>query len=120
MKFSTTSILFLAQGIAAMPWSSGKANEDITLHIQVSQPYSYHSKSSAPKGAIHPENFQVCLRVCWPSVPTCPDGWVSVTYPIFYLGSRECLSRTKLTNSQGTGDSPCWTCCKAPSDNFQL
>lgn len=30
MKFSAASILFLAQGIAAMPWSSGKANEDIT------------------------------------------------------------------------------------------
>ncbi|EEU35906.1 uncharacterized protein NECHADRAFT_105956 [Fusarium vanettenii 77-13-4] len=95
MKFSAASILFLAHGIAAMPWSSGKANEDITLRIQVSQSPSHNAQGSAPKGDIHPENFQVCLKVCWPSVPTCPNGW-------------------------GTANHPCWTCCKAPSDDFQL
>ncbi|KAI8721556.1 hypothetical protein NCS52_00297300 [Fusarium sp. LHS14.1] len=100
MKFSAASIFFLAHGIAAMPWSSGKANEDITLRIQVSQPSSYHAQGSAPKGDIHPANFEVCLRVCWPTVPTCPNGWYS--------------------NNMGTANNPCWTCCKAPSDDFQL
>ncbi|KAL2670108.1 hypothetical protein Neosp_014989 [[Neocosmospora] mangrovei] len=90
MKFSAASILFLAHGIAAMP----------CLRIQVSQPSSYHAQGSAPKGDIHPANFDVCLRVCWPSVPTCPTGWYS--------------------NNMGTANQPCWTCCKAPSDDFQL
>ncbi|PMD32343.1 hypothetical protein L207DRAFT_590634 [Hyaloscypha variabilis F] len=36
----------------------------------------------------------ICLKVCWPSAPTCPAGWFS--------------------NNFGTADQPCWTCCKSP------
>ncbi|UPK97620.1 hypothetical protein LCI18_008555 [Fusarium solani-melongenae] len=77
MKFSAASIIFLAHGIAAMPWSSGKANEDITLRIQVSQSPSHHAQGSAPKGTVKIGDSPICLAVCWPSVPTCPDGWVT-------------------------------------------
>ncbi|KAE9364515.1 hypothetical protein N431DRAFT_474105 [Stipitochalara longipes BDJ] len=37
----------------------------------------------------------ICLKVCWPESPTCPDGWFS--------------------NNFGTADQPCWTCCKSPA-----
>ncbi|KAI8674440.1 hypothetical protein NCS57_00341600 [Fusarium keratoplasticum] len=96
MKFSAASIIFLAHGIAAMPWSSGKANEDITLRIQVSQSPSHHAQGSTPKGTVKIEDSPICLAICWHSVPTCPDGWYS--------------------NNMGTSNSPCWTCCKAPED----
>ncbi|KAI8682313.1 hypothetical protein NCS56_00353900 [Fusarium sp. Ph1] len=91
MKVSTASVLVLAHGITAMPWSSGKANEDITLRIQVSQSPSHRVQGSAPKGTVKIEDAPICLAICWPKVPTCPDGW-------------------------GTSNSPCWTCCKAPED----
>ncbi|RMJ17089.1 hypothetical protein CDV36_003278 [Fusarium kuroshium] len=101
MKFYTASIFIFVNGIMAMPWSSGRASEDITLRIQVSQSPSHHAKVSTPKGALNPESFDICWLVCWPSVPTCPDGWYS--------------------NNMGTGDEPCWTCCKAPAvGNLQL
>ncbi|KAM5346137.1 hypothetical protein ACJ41O_009142 [Fusarium nematophilum] len=103
MKFSTSSILFLAHGIAAMPWSSGKskapisdvltANEDITLRIKVSQ-------EPAQKGIVHTSNFDICLKVCWPEKPTCPNGWHS--------------------KNMGSDYEACWTCCKAPNDDLQL
>ncbi|CAM1501391.1 Fc.00g105530.m01.CDS01 [Cosmosporella sp. VM-42] len=101
MKFSSAAILALANGIAAMPWTSQSAkhevsntNEDITLHIKVSQNSMGHG--AAVHGAIQPSTFDICLRVCWPETPTCPDGWYS--------------------NNMGTTDDPCWTCCKAPSN----
>nr|RBR00920.1 hypothetical protein FVER53263_01598 [Fusarium verticillioides] len=49
MKFSIASTLLLANGIAAMPWSSLSTKqpngEEITLRIQVSQPSSNHAFS---------------------------------------------------------------------------
>ncbi|RTE80882.1 hypothetical protein BHE90_004581 [Fusarium euwallaceae] len=77
MKFYTASYWFFVNGIMAMPWSSGRASEDITLRIQVSQSPSEHSQGSASKETINFEDTPICLRVCWPHVPTCPNGWYS-------------------------------------------
>ncbi|KAH7227449.1 hypothetical protein BKA60DRAFT_533994 [Fusarium oxysporum] len=79
MKFSIASTLLLANGIAAMPWSSLNAkqssSEEITLRIQVSQPSSKSTFSPNHKGVVNVHNYEVCLKVCWPEEPTCPDGW---------------------------------------------
>ncbi|KAF9771751.1 hypothetical protein IL306_010601 [Fusarium sp. DS 682] len=103
MKFSIASTLLLAQGIAAMPWSSLNAKqsngEEITpsLRIQVSQPSSNHNFTPKSKGAINVNNYEVCLKVCWPEEPQCPEGWNSKKF--------------------GDSDYPCWTCCKPTGDD---
>ncbi|SCN67648.1 uncharacterized protein FFB20_02701 [Fusarium fujikuroi] len=101
MKFSIASTLLLANGIAAMPWSSLSAKqsngEEITLRIQVSQPSSNHAVTPNHKGVVNVHNYEVCLKVCWPEEPTCPEGWVS--------------------DLEGDSDYPCWTCCKKTGDD---
>ncbi|KLO88696.1 uncharacterized protein LW93_4507 [Fusarium fujikuroi] len=101
MKFSIASTLLLANGIAAMPWSSLSAKqsngEEITLRIQVSQPSSNHAVSPNHKGVVNVNNYDVCLKVCWPQEPTCPEGWNSKKF--------------------GDSDYPCWTCCKKTGDD---
>nr|AGF29848.1 putative pathogenicity protein [Fusarium oxysporum] len=104
MKFSIASTLLLANGIAAMPWSSLNAKqsngEEITLRIQVSQPSSNHAFSPNHKGVVNVHNYEVCLKVCWPEEPKCPDGWNAKKF--------------------GDGDYPCWTCCKKTGDDDDL
>ncbi|CAG7558734.1 unnamed protein product [Fusarium equiseti] len=96
MKFSIVSTILLAQGMAAMPWSNSKVKSGgeitqvpqlidhypslttTTLHIQVSQGSSGNNdQTTIPEhnGHIDPGTFDICLRVCWPKEPTCPDGW---------------------------------------------
>ncbi|QPC80162.1 hypothetical protein HYE68_010914 [Fusarium pseudograminearum] len=77
MKFSILSTIILAQGIISEGSSS-----------------IVHPK---PKGAINIANYEVCLKVCWPEEPKCPEGWVSDTI--------------------GDEDYPCWTCCKKTDDD---
>ncbi|KAL5621022.1 hypothetical protein FOBRF1_004268 [Fusarium oxysporum] len=104
MKFSIASTLLLANSIAAMPWSSLNAKqssgEEITLRIQVSQPSSKKTFSPNHKGVVNVHNYEVCLKVCWPEEPTCPEGWNSKKF--------------------GDGDFPCWTCCKKTGDDDDL
>ncbi|SCO86312.1 uncharacterized protein FRV6_10439 [Fusarium oxysporum] len=104
MKFSIASTLLLANGIAAMPWSSLNAKqsngEEITLRIQVSQPSSNHPFSPSHKGVVNVHNYEVCLKVCWPEEPKCPEGWNAKKF--------------------GDGDYPCWTCCKKTGDDDDL
>ncbi|KAM0351807.1 hypothetical protein ACHAPU_002319 [Fusarium lateritium] len=101
MKFSIVATALLAQGIAAMPWSSIQATQsngdEITLRIQISGASS--GSSSAPKinggSTIDLKNYEVCLKVCWPEEPKCPEGW----------------------NAKKFGDDyPCWTCCRKTDD----
>ncbi|RSL53459.1 hypothetical protein CEP53_007757 [Fusarium sp. AF-6] len=77
MKFYTASIFIFVNGIMAMPWSSSKSNEDITLRIQVSQSPSEHPQGSASKETINIGDAPICLAICWNHVPTCPNGWYS-------------------------------------------
>ncbi|KAJ4139690.1 hypothetical protein NW768_001031 [Fusarium equiseti] len=105
MKFSLVSTILLAQGIAAMPWSSNRvrSGEEITLHIHVSQGSSANqdgTKMSKPNGHINFNTSEVCLRVCWAEEPKCPEGWSSKKF--------------------GDGDYPCWTCCKSTGDDEYL
>ncbi|KAF4436566.1 putative pathogenicity protein [Fusarium austroafricanum] len=99
MKFSIASTLLLAQGIAAMPWSSIAAKqsngEEITLRIQVSQASNNHGFTT--KGTVNPNHYDVCLKVCWPEEPKCPEGWDSKKF--------------------GDDGYPCWTCCKKNRDD---
>jgi hypothetical protein len=57
----------------------------------------------------------LCLMVCWYEVPTCPKGkptkWATAIVKLTDAGW--------YSNNKGTGDDPCWTCCKAPEDVFQ-
>ncbi|KAF5676141.1 pathogenicity protein [Fusarium heterosporum] len=96
MKFSIVSTILLAQGIAAMPWSTLKTSqsgEEITLRIEVSGASSGSSSAPKPHGsAIDLKNYEVCLKVCFPEEPKCPEGWNNKKF--------------------GDGDYPCWTCCK--------
>ncbi|CAJ0547561.1 Ff.00g043150.m01.CDS01 [Fusarium sp. VM40] len=95
MKFSIVATALLAQGIAAMPWTSVKSQsngEEITLRIQVSGAGSESKYTPEPKGAIDLKNADVCLKVCWPDKPQCPEGWNAKKF--------------------GDNDYPCWTCCK--------
>ncbi|KAH7235557.1 hypothetical protein BKA59DRAFT_516076 [Fusarium tricinctum] len=99
MKFSIVATALLAQGIAAMPWTSVKSQsngEEITLRIQVSGA-SGSKFTPEPKGAINYKNYDVCLKVCWPEEPKCPEGWNSKKF--------------------GEDDYPCWTCCKSTGDD---
>ncbi|KAH6957198.1 hypothetical protein DER45DRAFT_305348 [Fusarium avenaceum] len=104
MKFSIVSTVLLAQGIAAMPWSTVKTiqsnGEEITLRIQVSgasSPMLGHL--TKPKGSIDPNHYPICLAVCWSHKPECPQTW----HPV----------------NRGDGDdNPCWTCCKDGSDDL--
>ncbi|KAF5557708.1 pathogenicity protein [Fusarium napiforme] len=96
MKFSIASTLLLANGIAAMPWSSlstkQSSGEEITLRIQVSQPSSDHAFTPNHKGVVNVHNYESCLKICFADPATCPEGW-------------------------GDGDYPCWTCCKKTGDD---
>ncbi|KAI1035048.1 hypothetical protein LB503_011715 [Fusarium chuoi] len=98
MKFSIASTLLLANGIAAMPWSSLSAKqsngEEITLRIQVSQPSSNHAVTPNHKGVVNVHNYEVCLKVCWPEEPTCPEGWVSDPKVYVLLMIAKYLTRT--------------------------
>ncbi|KAH6977236.1 hypothetical protein BKA56DRAFT_674073 [Ilyonectria sp. MPI-CAGE-AT-0026] len=100
MNFSAATMFVLVNGIAALPWSLGgtskhsdalAADEDITLHIKVSQTQMHKTPPESSE-------FDICLKVCWQETPTCPTGWYS--------------------NNMGTRDHPCWTCCKAPSNDL--
>ncbi|SPJ75331.1 uncharacterized protein FTOL_05062 [Fusarium torulosum] len=105
MKFSIVSTVLLAQGIAAMPWSSVQSQsngEEITLRIQVSGASAHKSDfSPKPKGAINYSNYDICLKVCWPEKPNCPEGW-------------------KPSKLGGDEDYPCWTCCKKTGEDNDL
>ncbi|KAF4979135.1 hypothetical protein FZEAL_4625 [Fusarium zealandicum] len=102
MKLSTAALLALAHGIVAMPWSSEKVNapgskvlsmnEDVTLTIKLSPP--------APEKIGNFSENDVCLKICWPTTPQCPEDWYS--------------------NNLGSDKYPCWTCCKSPSVDHQL
>jgi hypothetical protein len=107
MKFSIVATALLAQGIAAMPWTSVKSQsngEEITYAL-FQQPHNSHPRhltsfpmyglltrpslriqvsgasgskfTPEPRGAINYKNYDVCLKVCWPEEPKCPEGWVS-------------------------------------------
>ncbi|KAJ4250983.1 hypothetical protein NW762_011633 [Fusarium torreyae] len=101
MKLSIASTLLLAQSIAAMPWSpvNPKANsEEITLRIQVSQgPSAGIGLTASPKGVLRASDYDICLKVCWPESPHCPEGWKPKKF--------------------GNEDTPCWTCCKSTGDD---
>ncbi|KIL92211.1 hypothetical protein FAVG1_04619 [Fusarium avenaceum] len=99
MKFSIVATALLAQGIAAMPWTSVKRQsngEEITLRIQVSG-VSGSKFTPEPKGAINYKNYDVCLKVCWPEEVKCPEGWNSKKF--------------------GEDEYPCWTCCKKTGED---
>ncbi|CAF3591877.1 hypothetical protein FGSG_11135 [Fusarium graminearum PH-1] len=97
MQLSILSTIILAQGIVAMPWTSKQSNgEEITLRIQISDGSS-SIVNPKPKGTINIENYEVCLKVCWPEEPKCPEGWNAKKFD--------------------DGDYPCWTCCKKTGDD---
>ncbi|KAK1752013.1 hypothetical protein QBC47DRAFT_432849 [Echria macrotheca] len=99
MKFAP--IIAFATGIAALPWSltTNKKHEvvkvtgdhgDFTVHVHVSQePRKTHGSHIGPG---------ICLKVCWPESPTCPEGWVSHNF--------------------GDEEGPCWTCCKKEDEDL--
>ncbi|RGP65998.1 pathogenicity [Fusarium sporotrichioides] len=97
MKFSIIATALLAQGIVAMPWSSFKETngngEEITVRIQVSGASDQVPASKPFKGI---STMPLCLKVCWPDKPTCPEGWEP--------------------KKMGGGDYPCWTCCRDYKD----
>ncbi|CEI66134.1 unnamed protein product [Fusarium venenatum] len=92
MKFSILATTLFAQSIAAMPWYAVKGTkadgEEITVRIQVSGAPNYGSTSKPFKGV---NTYPVCLKVCWPEEPKCPEGW-------------------------GDDDYACWTCCRKERD----
>ncbi|KAG5664936.1 hypothetical protein KAF25_008670 [Fusarium avenaceum] len=102
MKFSIVSTFLLAQGIAAMPWSTVKTTqsngEEITLRIKVSGASSPRfSHLAKPNGSVNPKHYPICFAICLSNEPECPPTWHSV--------------------KQGEDDdAPCWTCCKDGSD----
>ncbi|KAF5024374.1 hypothetical protein F66182_3561 [Fusarium sp. NRRL 66182] len=106
MKFSIVSTILLAQGIAAMPWSSAKVNqlnnEEITLRIQVSQaPAGGRGVTPKHKGAISASLSPICLRICWSEEPRqCPEGWDA--------------------RNLGSDGEPCWTCCRDTGEDSDL
>ncbi|CAF3451621.1 unnamed protein product, partial [Fusarium graminearum] len=55
------------------------------------EPPSNHASSPMHRGVVNVHNYEVCIKVCWPEEPTCPEGW-------------------------GDGDYHCWTCCKKTGD----
>ncbi|CAF3486976.1 unnamed protein product [Fusarium graminearum] len=67
----------------------------VSLRIQISDGSSIVNPK--PKGTINIENYEVCLKVCWPEEPKCPEGWNAKKF--------------------GDGDYPCWTCCKKTGDD---
>ncbi|KAF4436567.1 putative pathogenicity protein [Fusarium austroafricanum] len=97
MKFSIVSTILLAQGIAAMPWSSIKTKqangEEITLRIQVgsSSPHGFtkHKASNMNRKA-----YDICWAACFGEEPSCPEGWYSKNF----------------------GD--CYTCCRSTGDDL--
>ncbi|KAH7004264.1 hypothetical protein EDB82DRAFT_486423 [Fusarium venenatum] len=86
MKFSILATTLFAQSIAAMPWYAVKGTkadgEEITVRIQVSGAPNYGSTSKPFKGV---NTYPVCLKVCWPEEPKCPEGWVSETQSIHLI-----------------------------------
>ncbi|RBR09079.1 uncharacterized protein FIESC28_10019 [Fusarium coffeatum] len=104
MKFSVVSIILLAQGIAAMPWSNGRAimGEEITLRIQVSGSSANRDVKTFPKpnGRVDFSTEEVRLKVCWSEEPKCPEGWNPKKF--------------------GDGDYGCWTCCKSFDEDRYL
>ncbi|KAG8672725.1 hypothetical protein FPOAC1_006011 [Fusarium poae] len=97
MKYSTATVLILAQGIVAAPSLLSKlsrqnnkvvhqsSGEDITLSIKVSQ--------SPMKGDLaHSMNYDICWLLCADHEITCPEKW----------------------SSKQLGD--CWTCCYTPEE----
>jgi hypothetical protein len=73
-------------------------DDDLALHVKPSTKEIVtvaDVKKSVEDGQLLNTNTDICLRVCWPETPTCPDGWYS--------------------NNLGIADQPCWTCCKSPS-----
>ncbi|RBR10303.1 uncharacterized protein FIESC28_09511 [Fusarium coffeatum] len=81
MKYSTTTLLILAQGITAAPsllsqFRHKNANvkvpdsaEDITLSIKVSQ--------SPIEKMHHGGKWDICWLMCWPEEHQCPETWYS-------------------------------------------
>lgn len=66
-----------------------------SLRIQVSRAGSESKYTPEPKGAIDLKNADVCLKVCWPDKPQCPEGWVSKTQLMVFATSLTCTIERK-------------------------
>ncbi|KPM39344.1 hypothetical protein AK830_g7198 [Neonectria ditissima] len=92
MKFSTATLLTLANGIVAMPWSvsPGNSKDEVTLHIKVSHSGVKHQKVS------NLFSQDICWMLCASESLECPEGWTA----------------------KQMGD--CWTCCRDVGDDYGL
>jgi hypothetical protein len=55
---------------------------DLALHVKPSTKEIVtvaDVKKSVEDGQLMNTNIDICLRVCWPETPTCPDGWVRLS-----------------------------------------
>ncbi|KIL92212.1 hypothetical protein FAVG1_04620 [Fusarium avenaceum] len=71
MKFSIVSAFLLAQGIAAMPWSTVKTTQSNGEEVT----FGHFAK---PNGSINPKHYPICFAVCLSNEPECPPTWHSV------------------------------------------
>ncbi|KAK0741804.1 hypothetical protein B0T21DRAFT_408661 [Apiosordaria backusii] len=101
MKFTTTALLTtLLTTATALPWSfksatTGKHSDEITLHLTLDKPTTHHRPtSSESEMKMIMELSNICLRVCWPESPTCPDGWEAKQF------------------------GHCWTCCRKDEEDL--
>ncbi|KAK4655805.1 hypothetical protein QC762_305650 [Podospora pseudocomata] len=102
MKFTaTTALLTLLTTASALPWSfrsagNGKHSDEITLHLTLDKgtTTAHHRppKSKSEEMKIIMGMSDVCLRVCWPESPKCPEEW--------------------SPKNMGSEEDPCWTCCR--------
>ncbi|CAP70494.1 uncharacterized protein PODANS_3_5650 [Podospora anserina S mat+] len=120
MKFTaTTALLTLLTTATALPWSfksagNGKHSDEITyvsLPLTLYHPFltsgnslhltldkgtttAHHRppKSKSEEMKIIMGMSDVCLRVCWPESPKCPEEW--------------------SPKNMGSDEDPCWTCCR--------
>ncbi|KAH7141420.1 hypothetical protein B0J13DRAFT_637095, partial [Dactylonectria estremocensis] len=72
LRFSAATLLTIATGIVAMPWSSkSTSNEEITLRIKVSQ-------SPAKLKGVLPSKLDICWLLCAQESIECPENWRDV------------------------------------------
>ncbi|KAF0645789.1 hypothetical protein FPSE5266_20017 [Fusarium pseudograminearum] len=90
MKFSIVATAFLAQGIAAMPWSFVKGTKSNGEEVTCLGLPPTEQISTEP----------ICLNVCWSEKPNCPQDWEP--------------------HNNGADDFPCWTCCREDSGVYDL
>ncbi|KAF5008239.1 hypothetical protein FDECE_5475 [Fusarium decemcellulare] len=85
MKFATATLLALANGIVAMPWSGKtvRANDEITIHVKVD---GHSHKTPMTHQSPLTDKYDICWLLCASDEIQCPKGWVKRSCTATILG----------------------------------